>query len=129
MLRRDPAEAFAEADSSPVDPANYLKVSQLHRSDGDSTSGAAAGGLKLASRYIHEILGIPQFSHSFSNFTVRSSLPDLSEILSESCHLACHPAATQPAVESHIGARNQSTAALSVGGRLSVTGIRQRRRA
>ena len=54
MLRRDPAEALAEADSSPVDPANYLKVSQLHRSDGDSTSGAAAGGLKLASRYIHE---------------------------------------------------------------------------
>src|SRR3989442_5928520 len=71
MLRRDPAEAFAEADSSPVDPANYLKVSQLHRSDGDATAGAAAGGLKLASRYIHKILGIPQFSHSFSNGTVR----------------------------------------------------------
>ena len=30
MLRRDPAEAFAEADSSPVDTANYLQFNYFH---------------------------------------------------------------------------------------------------
>ena len=129
MLRRDPAEAFAEADSSPVDPANYLKVSQLHRSDGDSTSGAAAGGLKLASRYIHEILGIPQFSHSFSNGTVRRAC--------QTCPKFCPNLATWLATLQPLSLRLRATSALAINqpphcllaDGLASREIRQRRRA
>jgi hypothetical protein len=38
--RRSGVFLLAAAGSSPVDPANILQVSYLHRSDGDSTSGA-----------------------------------------------------------------------------------------